>query len=169
MRASTVESQLRLRLRTLYYWCILLIALLVLDDLVFGWIFWLLAQLNLVATIVFAFVASWVAGYWLTLRGLDPNPGRIAKFLLQRLQLERKNEELARREVALRERLASTGAAVPMTLLFGGVVTTLWLRRRELVDARQARRLGFWLSGVYALEFSFLHAFAIGGGITLLY
>lgn len=154
-------------LRTLYYWLLLLLTLLILDDLVFGWIFWALAQFNLVGTIVFAIVTSWVFGYWLTLRGLKPHPGRIAKFLLSRLQLERKNEELQRRERQIRDKLVSSGAAVPMTLLFGGVVATLWLRRQGAIDDVQARRLAFWLSGVYALEFAFIHAFAIGGGIFL--
>ena len=155
-------------LRTLYYWSVLLTVLLVLDDLVFGWIFWVLAQLSLSVAIAVAVVISWAFGYWLTLRGLSPYPGRVAQFLLRRLQLERKNEELQHRQRQLREKLASSGAAVPMTLLFGGVVTTLWLRRQGAVDEARARKLAFWLSGVYALEFAFIHAFAIGGGISLL-
>lgn len=161
-------SQLKLRLRTLYYWSLLLIMLFVLDDLVFGWVFWALAQVQLGTTIAIAIVSSWSLGYWLTLRGLKPHPGKIAHFLLSRLQLERKNVELQRREQQFRDRLAAGGAAVPMTLIFGGVVTTLWLRRQGAVDEARARKLAFWLSGVYALEFAFIHALLIGGGISMI-
>lgn len=159
------KSRFLLRLRTLYYWILLLLLLLIADDMVFGWIFWVLAQINLPATVAIAMVGSWSFGYWLTLKGLNPNPGRVAKFMLSRLQLERGSAELKKREEQLREKLVSVGGAVPLTLLFGGVVTTLWLYKRASIDQRQARKFAFWLAGVYAIEFAFIHAFAIGGGI----
>lgn len=152
-------------LRTLYYWTLLLITLVVLDDLTFGWIFWALAQIHPLVSASFALVIYWGLGYWITLRGLAPQPGKLAGWFLNRLQLERKNPELRVREQQLKDMITSIGVAFLMALLFGGVLTTLWLRRREVVDDQQARKLAFWLCGLYALEFALLHGLGIGGAI----
>lgn len=155
------------RLRTLYYWTILLLLLMVADDLTFGWIFWVLSQIHPLLSASAALVIYWSLGYWLTLRGLSPEPGKVASRLLSRLQLERKNHELRTREEELKNKVTSVSAAVPMSLLFGGVVTTLWLRRRGVVSESGARSLAFWLCGLYALEFAIIHALGIGGSIFI--
>lgn len=165
MRTTDKSPSIILRLRTFYYWTLLLAVLLVADDMVFGWVFWVLAQVNYPATIAVAFVCSWIFGYWLTIRGLKPNPGRLAEFMLSRLQLERRHPELRKREQQLRDRFVSVGTAATMTFLFGGVVATLWLYRGGSIHQERAHKLAFWLTGVYAVEFALIHAFAIGGGI----
>ena len=153
------------RVRTFYYWCALFVTLVVVDDLTFGWIFWLVAQIHPLLSAAVAFVASWCLSYWLTLQGMKESRGKIASWLLSRLQLERKNSELEQREQRLLTKITSIGIAIPMSLLFGGVVVTLWLLRRGIVTAQRARVLAFWLSAVYAVEFAVVHGFGIGGSI----
>lgn len=162
---NTSEVRHPSRLRTLYYWILLMITLIILDDLTFGWIFWGIAQINPFVSAAIAFMASWVFGYWLVVCGLSPNPGKIAKILLDRFQLGKKNSELRAREEELLNRMTSIGIAVPMTLLFGGVVSTLWLRRKSVVSDKQAYRVGLVLTGIYAVEFAVVHGLGIGGSI----
>lgn len=150
--------------RTLYYWIALLITLTVVDDWTFGWFFWALSQYDLVLSAVLAFTIYWALGYWITLRGLTPNPGKVAGWFLNRLQLgHTKNHEIHSMEERLQAKITSIGLAVPMSLLFGGVFTTLWLRRRQLVDDQSAKRLGLLLCGLFAIEVAAIHAFGIGG------
>jgi len=153
------------RFRTLYYWAALLIALLLIDDVAFSWIFWGLSQYNPWISAAAALAIWWSMGYWITLRGLRHNPGRVAAWFLKSLQLERKNEQLRERQMYLRSRVRSVATAVPLTLLLGGVVTTLWLRRNNVIDDHRARRLALWLCGLYALEYAAVHAIGIGGSI----
>lgn len=160
-----VDAIWRARLTTLYYWVALLVVLVLADDATFGWIFWLLSQVNPVLSAAVAVAMYWAIGYWITLQGLREQPRPVAAWFLKRLQLERKNRELAKRERALREKIRSVAIAVPMALLFGGVVTTLYLRRREVIDDDRARSVAFWLTGLYSLEFALIHALGIGGSI----
>jgi hypothetical protein len=163
--ASGREAKQQAAWKTLYYWVALFIVLVLVDDATFGWIFWLLSQVDPLLSAMVAVAIYWSVGYWIALEGLRPRPRPLAAWFLKRLQLERKNPELARRELKLMEKITSVALAVPMALLFGGVVTTLYLRRRELVDDHRARRLAFWLQGLYALEFAAIHALGIGGSI----
>lgn len=164
---TTIEVRHQSRLRTLYYWTLLGVTLVMLDDLTFGWIFWFLAQVHPLFSAAAALAIYWSLGYWITQRGLRPNPGKLAVWFLTRLQLERKNPELRVREEALKSKVNSVVAAIPMSLLFGGVVSTLWLRRRGVVSEEQAPRLAFWFCGLYAFEFAFIHGFGIGGSIFI--
>ena len=164
----TVEARRQSLLRTLYYWTLLLIVLLIADDLTFGWIFWALAQIHPFVSAAAALVVYWTIGYWVTLRGLKPNPGKIAGWFLRRLQLERKNPELQSRQERLKAKITSIVVGIPMSLLFGGVVTTLWLCRRNIIDDHKARQVAFWLCGLYAIEFTLIHALGIGGTIFIL-
>ncbi len=165
---DNTEVRHQSRLRTLYYWIALFAILVVVDDLTFGWIFWLLAQIHPLVSATAALLIYWVLGYWLLIRGLNPNPGKWAHKMLNRLQLERKNPELRAREEELKNKITSVAVAIPMSLLFGGVLTVLWLRRRNVVSDDGAYRLGFWLCGLYALEFALLHGFGIGGSIFII-
>lgn len=164
---TTLGVRQQSRLRTFTYWAMLLIAMVVLDDLTFGWIFWAIAQISPLLSAGVAVVFYWAMGYWITLRGLAPNPGRVATRLLKRLQLERKNPELRIREDELKLKMTSIITAVPLSLLFGGVVSTLWLWRNGVVNTPKARSVAFWLCGLYALEFGFIHGFGIGGSIFI--
>jgi hypothetical protein len=152
-------------LKTLYYWLALFIILVLADDATFGWIFWLLSQTDPLFSAAVAVVIYWTVGYLIALQGLRERPRPVAAWLLKRLQLERKNPELARRQRKLKESITSVTVAVPMALLLGGVVTTLYLRRRGVVDDDRARRVALWLTGLYALEFAAIHALGIGGSI----
>ena len=152
-------------LKTLYYWFALFIVLVLADDATFGWVFWLLSQADPLLSAAVAVVIYWAVGYLITLQGLRDQPRPIAAWFLRRLQLERKNPELARRQLKLKERITSVAVAVPMALLLGGVVTTLYLRRQGVVDDNRARRVALWLTGLYALEFAAIHALGIGGSI----
>ena len=163
----TVEAHRQSLLRTLYYWTALLVALLIADDATFGWIFWALSQIHPFISAAAALAIYWSIGYWITLRGLKPSPGKVAGWLLRRLQLERKNPELRTREERLKARITSVAVGIPVSLLFGGVVTTLWLRRRNVIDVNQARRVAFGLCGLYAVEFALIHALGIGGSIFI--
>lgn len=163
--ASVEASRLSRFFRTLYYWTLLLVTLVVVDDLTFGWIFWLLSQIHPLLSALVALCAYWAIGYWITLRGLSPEPGKVARWFLNRLQLERKNPELRAREDELQKKITSIAIAIPLSLLFGGVVTTLWLRRRDVVDDSAAKRVALVLCGLYALEFALIHALGIGGSI----
>ena len=163
---TTVEAP-QSRLRTLYYWTLLLITLIIVDDLTFGWIFWALAQVHPFVSASAALIIYWSVGYWITIRGLKPEPGKFASAMLSRLQLDRGNPELRIREEVLKQRIRTVGTAIPMSLLFGGVVVTLWLRRRGVIDDQRARVVAFWLCGLYALEFAVIHGFGIGGGIFI--
>ncbi|MGH8984356.1 MAG: hypothetical protein ACRDY6_10855 [Acidimicrobiia bacterium] len=153
------------RLKALYYWVALFVVLVLADDATFGWVFWLLSQVNPWLSAAAAVAIYWSIGYWIALEGLRPYPRPVAAWFLKRLQLERRNPELAKRELTLKQKITSVAAAVPMTLLLGGVVTALYLRRREVVDDGRARRIAFWLTGLYALEFAVIHALGIGGSI----
>ncbi|HSX17811.1 MAG TPA: hypothetical protein VLE51_00430 [Candidatus Saccharimonadales bacterium] len=160
-----IEVREQSPLRTLYYWGALFIVLLIADDATFGWIFWALAQINPFISAAAALVIYWSIGYWITIRGLKPDPGKVAGWFLRRLQLERKNPELRAREERLKSKITSLAVGIPMSLLFGGVLTTLWLRHRNVIDDHQARRVAFWLCGLYALEFGLIHGLGIGGSI----
>jgi hypothetical protein len=151
--------------RNLFWWAALLVTLVILDDLVFGPIAWLIAQVSPWLAAVVGFSAMWGLSYWLVVVGVRQDQGRVARLLLSRLQLERRNPAIREREDTLKAHLTSVAVAVPMSLLFGGVVTSLWLYKREVVDERQVRRLALWLTALYACEFVVLHAF--GGGRLL--
>jgi hypothetical protein len=155
-------------LRTLRTWVLLFLALFVADDLTFGILFWVITQYSIYVSAAAAFVLYWAIGYWVTLRGLRPNPGKWASKLLKWLQLEHENPELHKLEADLQNKITSVATAVPMTLLFGGIFTTLWLHRRNVVDTKQAKRLAFWLCGLYAFEPTAIHAVGIGGLILFL-
>lgn len=153
-------------IRNAGWWLLLLLTLVILDDLVFGPIAWGLAQVSPLLAVLVSFGAMWGCSYWLTLRGLDPHPGPVAAALLSRLHLARRSDELTRREASLKDRITSVSVAVPMSLLFGGVVTTLWLHKRELVNDAQVKPVALALTFLYAIEFVLLHA--VGGGRLVL-
>ncbi|MBI3983977.1 hypothetical protein HY346_01645 [Candidatus Microgenomates bacterium] len=163
--ARMVPEPASSRLKTIWWWSVLLGTLILVDDATFGWIFWALAQINPWLSALVALVDYWLVGYWITLQGLKPHPHKLAVWFLKRLQLERKNPEVNRREQSLKAKITSVAIATPMSLLFGGVITTLWLVRRGVIDLYQAKRVAFYLCGVYAAEFAVIHALGIGGSI----
>jgi hypothetical protein len=161
----TNEARQQSTLRTLYYWMLFFVALTIADDATFGWIFWLLAQINPLVSAAIAFTIYWTVGYWITLRGLAPESGRLAGWFLKRLQLDYKNPDLHARQEQMKSKITSVAIAAPMSLLFGGVVTTLWLHSRQVVNDEQAKKVALWLCAIYAVFFATVHALGIGGSI----
>ena len=154
------------RIRTIYYWITLLLFLVIVDDGLFGPVFWALSQFNLPLSIVTAFTCSWLLSYWLTLQGMKPVHGWLARTLLRNLRLEQsKDSERERRVQRLREKTTSISIAIPMTLLFGGVIVTLWLLRRGVITPHRARFVALGLTALYAVIFAAVHALGIGGSI----
>lgn len=163
----TAMTQREPLVRTLFYWLAFFLVLVFWDDLVFGSIFWSMSQFSVITSVVVAFVFSWRLGYWLALRGLAPEPGTVAGWMLKKFMLERKHPEFRKRQQLLIGKITSVAMAVPLSLIVGGVVTTLWLRSREIVDDVQAKKVALWLCAIYAVLFAIVHAFGIGGGILV--
>lgn len=148
--------------RGLFWWSATILVLVVLDDLVFGPIFWSIALLSLPLAIALAFLASWAFGTWLVFRGTRAEPGRIARFFLNRLWLERRNPDIARRERKVRQSVTSGVAATIATPFIGGVIPCLVLHKRDAMPVAQIRRLAVFLAALYAVEFSAIHGYGFG-------
>jgi hypothetical protein len=148
--------------RGLFWWSVTILVLVVLDDLVFGPIFWSIAVLSRPAAVILAFFASWAFGTWLVFRGTRSSPGRVAQFFLNRLWLERKNPHIGQRERKVRDSVTSTVAATLSTPFIGGVIPSLVLYKRDLMPVAQIRRLAVFLAALYAVEFAALHGYGFG-------
>jgi hypothetical protein len=149
--------------RGLFWWCVTVLVLVIVDDLVFGPVFWSIALLSRPAAVIFAFCASWAFGTWLVFRGTREDPGRVARFFLNRLWLERRNPDIAQRERRVREAVTSTIAATVATPFIGGVVPSLVLYKRDAMPVGQIRRLAVFLAALYAVEFAAIHGYGFGG------
>lgn len=153
-------------LQSSVWWLATFAALVVVGDISDGWVFWVIAHFSVWLSAASALVWAWGTGYWLTLRGLSPSPGRIASFFLRRLSLEPSGGAVAERTAEMHRRVTSIAWAVPMTLLLGGVVTTLVMRKSGVIVGDACRRWGCWLSGLFAVEFAAIHGLAIGGALA---
>lgn len=150
--------------RTIFWWAITIITLFILDDMVFGPIFWSIALINQALSTVLAFALSWSVGVWLVFTGLKESPGRFAKFMLDRLMLGHKSVQIHHHEESLRRKVVSATGALIVTPLIGGVIPSLVLHRRKLLEVRVLRRYAILLCGVYAIEFAALHGgWGLGG------
>lgn len=138
------------------------LTLVVLDDLTFGPAFWALARLAGPLVAVVAIFCVYVPAQLLILASATSEaPGRVTTFFLQRLDLERRNPQLARNEHQLRSKVVGAGSALLLSLVIGGVLPPLLLWRRG-ADRRFVLRLGVATSVIYAAEFAFLHGFVPG-------
>ena len=147
----------RSRLAVVAWWALTVLTLVVLDDLTFGPAFWALSRLAGPVVAVAAVYAIYVPAQMAILAGAtSPAPGRFASFFLRRLDLERRNEHVARNEHQLRSRVLGASSALLLSLVIGGVLPPLLLWRRG-EERRYALRLGLVTSVVYATEFALLH------------
>lgn len=155
--------------RTAFWWTLTLILLFLVDDLVFGPIYWSIALYNRVVATVAAFLGSWSFGYWLVQRGTLPEPGRTANFFLSRLLFGRRRlAQVEEREQEIRASVTTKVVAVLATLIIGGTLTALLLHKRGLAR-KQVLGLAFWLCALYAVEFAILHGgWGFGGGLRSL-
>lgn len=143
--------------QVVFWWGITLVTLLVLDDLLFGPVFWSLAVVNPGLSTVAAFVASVSFQQWLVHASLRPRQGKFALFFLQRLSLKRKNSEIASREDSLRRTAASVVGALAVTPLIGGVIPILLLNKHQMMERGKLRLFSVLLAVIYACEFALLH------------
>jgi len=154
--------------RGLWWWAVTIITLVIVDDLVFGPVFWAIALLNRFAAVALAFFASWLYGTWLVFRGTREESGRVAQFLLNRLWLERSNPEIAQRTQRVHSSVTSVVAATLATPFIGGVIPALILHKRDAMPLSQIRRLAVFLTALYALEFALIHGYGFGGAARAL-
>lgn len=139
------------------WWGITLAFLFLIDDLVFGPVFWALALVSPVLSTGAAFVASTAFQLVLIREVLQPTRNKIVTFFLKRLLMERTNPEIEMRERSLKRRVTSVLGAVVVTPLLGGVIPISILRKRGDVGERTLRRLALPLSVLYAAEFALIH------------
>ena len=144
---------------SLFWWAATLVTLIVVDDLTYGPVFWLATRLGPTAiVVVVTFSIYWVAQVLIVRESTSETPHRVASFILDRLQLTRKNDEIHKREQSLLSRVTGATVAVPLSLVIGGILPVLLLfRAGRPVDS--VRRLSLLTSAVYAAEFAYLHAY----------
>lgn len=155
-RPTTAPSRL---IDHLAWWLITIVTLVVLDDLTFGPFFWLIARLagsTIAVALVFAVYIP--AQVYLVRRGTEDQPGRIAAFFLDRLDLSRRHPRIREREKALRARVGGSVSAILSSLVIAGVLPPLLLWKAGY-STRFVRRISWVTATVYAAEFAFLHGF----------
>lgn len=143
--------------RGVFWWGVTLITLFIVDDLLFGPLFWIISLAHPLVSTVAAFVASLVFQNWLTKAALKEQPSKRATFFLQRLMLERKNKEIAQREDSLKRRASSTIGALLVTPFIGAIIPTLLLHKYHLMPPERLRSFSALLRVIYAVEFALLH------------
>lgn len=145
-------------LRTAAWWALTLLVLVILDDLTFGPIFWALARVGGTALAALTIFAIYVpAQVLLVARGTVDDPGRLARFFLKRLDVERRSGEIATREKAIKSRVVGAVSALAMSVVVAGVLPCLLLWRRGY--SRQfVLRLSVPAAMIYAAEYALLHA-----------
>lgn len=147
---------------TLAWWSLTIVTLVIVDDLTFGPVFWLLARLGGTAVaVVTAFLIYSIAQVLLVRQGTSEQPHRLASWFLSRLQLERKRPEIASREKRLYAKVAGYGSAVLAAPVVGGVLPPLLLHKAGF-GRNDVRRLSVVTSAIYAAEFAFLHGWIPG-------
>ena len=143
-------------------WVVTVVTLVVLDDLVFGPLFWAIArwQGSAVAAAV-AFVVYFVTQLFVVHQGTRSEPHRLAAFFLRRLGLERGSVRTRPHEDEIRARVLGGVSAILLSPVIGGVVPpmVLWHRGHP---ARFVRRLSVVTAAVYASEFALLHGWIPG-------
>lgn len=148
-------------LRAVFWWGVTLLTLIILDDLVFGPIFWSLAAFNRWLATIVAFFASWIFGLWLVSAGLKEEPSKLANFFLKRLLLGHKTKQIHEREEKVGQAAASGVGALVVTPIIGGVIPALVLRKYDLMKVDTIRRYAVILTAIYAAEFSAIHGWGV--------
>ena len=144
-------------LRAAAWWVATLTTLVLLDDLTFGPFFWAVSRWRGAAIAVLVVFAIYVpAQVMLVRQATKPDPGTVALFFLNRLELERRSHQVADREAKLHSRVVGAASAVGLTLLIGGVLPPILLWRSGY-SVSFVRRLSFVTAPLYAAEFAVLH------------
>lgn len=139
------------------WWTLTVLTLVVLDDLTFGPLFWVISLTAGPWTAAgLAFVIYTVAQVFIVVRATEEVPGRIAAFFLSRLDLNRRSRHIAANEQRLHSRVAGWTSAILITPIIGGVLPPLLLWRMGW-DRGPVRRIACICAPIYALEFAILH------------
>ena len=147
-----------------FWWIVTIVTLFVLDDLVFGPGYWLLALVNPLFSTVVAYAVSFVFQVWLINACLRPKTGKIATFAIERLMLERKNVEIAKREQSIKRSATSALGALLVTPLIGATIPTLLLHKHQLMEVQVLRWFSLLLAAIYSAEFALIHGgYGFGG------
>lgn len=152
---------------TVLWWVATIATLVVLDDLVTGPLFWALAYVSKPLAMGVAFTVYWVGQLLLVRSATGPDIGRVASYLLNRLQLSesadagRSNRNIAANETAIRSQITGPAIALLISPLVGGVIPPLLLHKRGL-PVTGTRRLAVFTALIYAAEYTLLHAYLPG-------
>jgi hypothetical protein len=158
MSDSDVMSQERRPwLSSIAWWSLTILVLAIVDDLTFGPLFWLLSRIAgpLIAGLT-AWLAYTVIQILLVRQGTEESPHRLAAFLLDRLSLERRFDQVAVREQSLHATVTDVVTATLASLVIGGVLPPLILYRRGR-GRESVRRISYVTAPIYAAEFGLLH------------
>lgn len=155
--SETVPIRVKRVASFIFWWGVTLVTLVLIDDLVFGPVFWMLSQVNAVMATATAFGVSLVFQLWVNWAGLQPEPGRTARFFINRLMAAHKRSQVVEREESVRRMIVSGASATAISLLVGGVLPIIFLHRRQMMDVGRLRRLAVLTSTIYAIEFALIH------------
>ncbi len=150
---------------SIYWWAATLVVLFILDDILFGWIFWAIAAISINTSVAVAFVVSFAVQVWLSYSGIRERPGPIASKMINRLFLGRSSPNIEKRELKLRHSVMGVTAAIIVTPLIGGVIPVIMLSRTGRYTQLTLRKISVALAGLYAVEFCLIHG---GYGIPAL-
>lgn len=143
--------------RVALWWTATVLTLVVLDDLTFGPVFWIISRTaGPWISALTALVLYTAAQVYIVFRATEDHPGRIAAFFLRRLDLNRRSRRVAANEHKLRSQVAGWTSAIVMTPIIGGVLPPLLLWRAGW-PRRQVRQIVLVCAPIYALEFAILH------------
>lgn len=140
-----------------FWWSVTIATLFVLDDLVFGPGYWMLALVDPLFSTVVAYVSSAVFQVWLINACLKVQPNRLATFFLKHLMLERKNVEVAKREQSVKRSATSIVGALLATPLLGATIPVLLLHKHRLMEKHTLQRFSLVLVAIYSAEFALIH------------
>ena len=141
----------------LFWWGVTLLTLILLDDLLFGPVFWALAAIDVALSTAAAFSASFIFQMWLIHEVLRERQGRIATWFIGRLFMARKRRQIVAREESIQHQVVSSASALAVTLLIGGVLPIVYLHRRQSMSRAALRRLSLATATLYAVEFALIH------------
>lgn len=140
-----------------FWWLVTLGTLVVLDDLTFGPVFWAISRWRgptlAVALAVGVYTVSQI---FIVHQGTSRTPHAVARFFLDRLDLNRRHREVARREDSLRHRVIGGATALAVAPIVGGVIPPMVLWRSGY-GRTYVRRVSIPCAVIYAIEFSLLH------------
>ncbi len=142
---------------TVGWWLVTIATLVVLDDLVFGPVFWIIARtLGAPWAVVAVFAVYMPAQLFLVDRGSREEPGRVAAWWLHRLDLERRSRRIQENVESVRARVTGGFVAVLLSPVIGGVLPPLLLWRQGW-DRRYVRAVSLPCAAAYAATFALVH------------